>query len=351
VNPADAPDEPTRKYRAYVCASVTTENETNFKSAYDDQIDAAFSKSGSQRRKRVYKAAHLTRQLEAQADESIPYICETLADEVSELSIYHCYFDRPFISAYGKGRGQRFHPEDFIKRNADLLLHFCALKHAQLSEYGDGRIQMDNFEADMTSAWNLLTGLDCQKEIYISGGECNALISIADLVLRVINWHQHGWVDPTSILRPIREHLPKLSKKLKFYEVGKSTEDLKLLVPTIKLSVPKREFFKHPIFFLLWNADRPRKITRPAFEWSPPYNATMSRAFDEAGCVKAFASEEDHFYWDPSRDYLVPWSEDEEEIVKDLRRMSYDLPKVLTLTDLGLRSDKPEDSQVNHAPN
>jgi hypothetical protein len=321
---------------AYLCVSISTENERALKSAYDEQINATFSKVGGERIKRVYKAAHLTKQLKAKADDFIKELCENLVDEIAELDVYFCYFRRPFISAYGRGHGARFHPADFIKKNPDLFLHYCASTYVEKSGEIDESIQMDHFESDTTPAWRDLTRLKRRLEIYYSGGECNALISVADLVLRVIDLHQHGWVDPESVLAPIREHLPQLSKKMKYRGLGDSDEDLKQLVPDLKLSVPKDEYFKHPIFFVLWNPVHPRKPALPAFEWSPVYNATMSRAFDESGCVKNFAGFDEHIYWNKDLDYLVSWSPQEQELVEELRQMGYSLPTILTQKDLGL---------------
>jgi hypothetical protein len=337
----DLAEQRLRKYKAYLCASVTTEDEAALKSAYDEEMDKTFSKLRSQRKKRVYKAAHLARQLKEGVDEFIPAFCESLFDHIAELRIYFCYFDRPFVAAYGRGHGERFHPRDFIDKNQDLLLHVCALLYAKESERPEETIQMDHFESHTTPAWRTLTKLGCGLQIYYSGGECNALISLADQVLRIIELHQYGWVDPPSILRPIREHLPQVSKKLKFNEVGKSDEEMNLLTPDLELGVAKESYLKHPIFFLLWNPSHPRKDSRPAFEWSPVYNATMSKAFDGDGCVKTFAGVEEHIFWDKSRDYLVSWSPMEDQLVAELRQMGFDLPTILTEKDLGLLA-RPE---------
>lgn len=80
-------------------------------------------------------------------------------------------------------------------------------------------------------------------------------------------------------------------------------------------------------------------MTRPAFEWSPIYNATMSKAFDEYGCVKTFAGVEEHIYWDKDRDYIVSWAPSEQELVMELNQMGYDLPVILTEKDLRLDKD------------
>jgi len=225
----DLAEQRPRKYKAYLCASVTTEDEAALKSAYDEEMDKTFSKLRSERRKRVYKSAHLAKQLKEGVDEFIPTFCESLSDHIAELRIYFCYLDRPFVAAYGRGHGERFHPRDFIDKNQDLLLHVCALFYAKESERPEEAIQMDHFDSHTTPAWRSLTKLGRGLEIYYSGGECNALVSLADQVLRIIELHQYGWVDPSSILRPIREHLPQVSKKLKFNDVGKSDEEMNLL--------------------------------------------------------------------------------------------------------------------------
>ncbi|MCS7115396.1 MAG: hypothetical protein RMJ15_04830 [Nitrososphaerota archaeon] len=73
---------------------------------------------------------------------------------------------------------------------------------------------------------------------------------------------------------------------------------------------------------------------KKSFEWSPVYNATANRAFELKGSMKNLAFDEDMLFWDAAKDFLVVWSEVDEEYVEMLRKMGYATPKILKAEDL-----------------
>jgi hypothetical protein len=50
--------------------------------------------------------------------------------------------------------------------------------------------------------------------------------------------------------------------------------------------------------------------------------------------MKNLSFEEDMLYWDTENDFLVVWSEVDDEYVGMLRKMGYETPKVLKAEDL-----------------
>lgn len=119
-----------------------------------------------------------------------------------------------------------------------------------------------------------------------------------------------------------------------FIILGIGGSKIKPSVPDVAIDMDVSPFLKHPIFFHVWDPGRPRGTVKKSFEWSPVYNATANRAFELKGSMKNLAFDEDMLFWDAAKDFLVVWSEVDEEYVEMLRKMGYATPKILKAEDL-----------------
>jgi hypothetical protein len=259
-------------------------------------------------------------------------LLEELSDLISRIDLYCGYYDLDEISIYGEASGQKIKRMTFLERCQHSYHHVCALKY--IEDYGvDCRLKMDYFSGEKTPAWVELTQKKPDIELYFNGCECDPLISIADLALSLIDIHQYGTISSLTLFNPIKKACPSFrgGKKLAYHDMKKY---LRMATPTVPLPMDTAAFVKHPIFFIVWNPEAPRKRVKPMFEWSPLYNAVVEQAFQKEGCFKFISPEEDHVFWDCEKDKLVAWSSADEEMIEWMRQMDFEIPTVLKKEDL-----------------
>ena len=331
--------EKGKPFKALVGVSVTTSDEDLFRKRYDECLQEVFDSVGVLRRKRVYKAAHLLKQVKEKTTDIIAKLIDGLEDCIEHLDVYCAYYAQPYISMFGKTRLQRLEPLTYLEYVKNAFPHVCAWWYVKT--YGEVEtplfLDIDHFEGKVTPAWReLVSRDDVEKRIFFSGGECNALISVADLTLKLVDVFQRGTVDGRSLLQPLRDSCPSFSgkRKLRFHNLGDRGSKIKPSVPDVAIDMDVTPFLKHPIFFHVWDPGRPRETVKKSFEWSPVYNATANKAFELKGAMKNFAFEEDVLIWDVGKDFLVVWSEVDEDYVKMLQKMGYETPKILRAEDL-----------------
>lgn len=190
----------------------------------------------------------------------------------------------------------------------------------------------DHFEGKWSPSWDEMKD-KVKMQIFYNGGEVNPLISTADTTLRLVDTYQLGYLDSMSMIRPIIDHATPVAQKVQYHEIT-STDDLKEITPREPVDMDTNDYIKHPIFYIVWNPKEPRKLVRPSFEWSDLYNLVTLRAAKVGGCVKNFEVGRDELSWRPSEDFLVPWTEVDSDLVKQLGQMYGEMPKVLTIDQL-----------------
>jgi len=328
--------EPEKFFKALLGVSVTTNDEDTFRRRYEESLDKAFSTVRVERKKRVYKGAHLLMQTVERTPDIIRIILEELEDCIEHIDVYCAFYSRPYISMFGKTRFQRLEPLTFIENVMNAFPHVCAWFYLQnYSEYEDPlSFDIDHFSGNITPAWRELTGSNI--EVYFSGDECNAIISTADLTLRLIDMLQRGDVNGMSLFAPIKELCPsyRTSGKLRFNNLGDRGWKIKASVPDTHLSMDLTPYLKHPIFFHVWDPGRPRERVKKSFEWSPIYNAVAGKAFENKGAMKSLDFDRDIILWNADIDRLVIWSETDEQYINMLKGMGHTVPKVLHPNDL-----------------
>jgi len=324
-------ESPDKVFKALMSVGVTVEDKDSFRKAYDEALLETFKEEGINRKKVVYKSYHFCMQTKDRASELICNLLEKLSDVISRIDVYCAIYDLPDISIFGEASGQTIKRMTFIERNQHGFHHVCAWKY--FDDFGGNfTFELDHFEVRRTPAWEALIDNNLDINVYYSGSECNAIISIADLVLKLIQIHQHGSLTTSTLFRPIQKNCPTFKGygRLNYHAMRKH---LRITTPIVPYLINFKQFIKHPIFFLIWNPDAPRAKVKPMFEWSPTYNAVVKRAYEADGCLKFFSTE-DHLIWSPEDDSLVAWSDVDEEVIGWIENMGYELPKVLKKDDV-----------------
>ena len=231
-----------------------------------------------------------------------------------------------------------------------LSPHVCSWWYAE--KYAENEspvcLEIDYFQTATTPAWRKLLNAaktkDVKLEFYFGGDECNPLISIADMALKLIQIYHHGTVDGRSLLRPLHEKCKSLARskrKTWFHNLGSRGFLVKATAPDIPLQADARPFIKHPIIFYSWNpgAGKKKSEMKTGFEWSPAYNAIAALASLKKGGMKSFSFAEDTLLWKPEIDIIVPITKEDRQEIKKLSDYGFKLPKIVDSKELIQRSN------------
>lgn len=337
------------EFVANLGVSVTTPDKDKFESAYEDAISDILKNFALERKKRIYKGAHLVTQAMENAPTIMVEMLERLEDEIAHIDVYCAYYALEYISIYGQAQGQRLSPPVFVKKTQGAFPHVCSWWYAE--KYAEIEspmcLEIDYFQTATTPGWRKLLNIaktkDVKLEFYFGGDECNPLISMADMVLKLIRIYHHGTVDGRSLLRPLHEKCQSLRGKRKtwFHNLGSRGFLVKATAPDLPLQADVRPFIKHPIFFYSWNpgATKTKKEMKSGFEWTPAYNAIVAHTSLKRGGMKSFSFAEDTLLWKPDIDIIVPITKEDREEIEKLGKYGHKLPKIIDSKKL-IRSTK-----------
>jgi hypothetical protein len=176
-----------------------------------------------------------------------------------------------------------------------------------------------------------------EYESIFSGSECDCLVSLADLILKVIEEYHFGTIDYRSLPQPIWKRCSTYTtnRKVKFaFDLSKYDWVIRATVPESPLEINLNGYIKHPIYFIAWSPSLPRNTVKRSFEWSKLYNSIMRKAIETKGCVKFLDFDRDMTFWEDD-DYIIPWEPADEEHVRLLKSMGFTkMPKILKATDI-----------------
>ncbi|MEM4704062.1 MAG: hypothetical protein QXJ02_03240 [Candidatus Bathyarchaeia archaeon] len=331
------------EFVANLGVSVTTHDKDRFESSYEDAISEALKKFNIERRKRIYKGAHLVAQAMEKAPSIMIDMIDRLEDDIAHIDVYCAYYSLEYISIYGQAEGQKLSPPAFVKKTQGAFPHVCSwwyvLKYAKMES--PVCLEIDYFQTATTPAWRNLVDVakkDVTVEFYFGGDECNPIISTADIILKLIRIYHHGTVEGRSLLQPLLEKCTSLEGKRKtwFHNMGSRGFLIKATAPDLPLQADTKPFIKHPILFYSWDVKEARRKDdiRSSFEWSPAYNAIVAQASLKKGGVKSFSFAEDPLLWKPETDIIIPITKEDLEKIKKLSDFGYKLPKIADMNSL-----------------
>jgi hypothetical protein len=336
--------EPNQKpivVKALVGASVTTQD-LDFDKKYQAALKEILQKQGIRQKKRIYKGAHLVKQISGKFDEVFTELLNAMEPLIEHIDVYFATYPKPYVSIYGKAQGQRLTPMEYIDKHQNGFDQACAwwnwnvfTKQEPIQE-PEHEYYIDYFESKMTPGWTKMENNNANIKVYYSGCECNCLISFADLILKTIVKFHFGGIDYISIAQPIRKRskIYALNKKIHSYNLSKYDWVIRETVPELPLAINLNSYIKHPIYFIAWTPTLPRKTVKPSFEWSKLYNAIIHKALDTDGCVKFLDFDKDMTFWEDS-DFIIPWEPADEEHIRLLKSMGFaKMPKVLNASEL-----------------
>ncbi len=320
-------------FKAMVGASVKTQDEDQFRTAYEQALSTTLAAFRVPQKRPIYKAAHLAKQSLHNTPDIISRLLTDLGPMIDRLDIYCAYYNQPYVSCYGEAAGERLLPIIFIEKNQNAFPHVCAWKY--LADYPrEARLifQLDHFASQITPAWRVLSGSNVVIQVFYEGSQCNPLIATADVTLRLIELFQFGTVDGRSLLAAVSNHVPALQSKLRFHNLGGRGEDQHHTAPVVRMDIDLNNCLKRPIYYIIWKPPGGRADLKPAFEWGKFYVGVLSEAMRRKGCLKLYNPEADMLYWNPNQDFVSPFGPDDEAYLETIRNLGHATPPVFRPT-------------------
>jgi hypothetical protein len=338
---ASVPSGEPRALKALLGLSVATST-PNFSEKYKNTVQKILSEKQIPQRKIMYKGAQLLKQAGEKTEEIITDILNEMEPFIDHIDIYNAFYEKPFISMFGKAQGQRVDPITFVEKSENSFAHICAWWYWKTYNKSEvvHNYQIDHFQGRVTPAWRELENSRSKLSVYFNGSECNALISLSDLLLKLIEIFHFGQIDYKSVARPLqmRCRSRKLSLKIQSHDLARFDWIIKNSVPDTPLDINLNKYLKHPIYFVAWSPTQPRNMVKPSFEWSVLYDNVVRKAIENDGCQKFLDFDKDMTFW-TENDYLIPISDADEKHILSLNEMGFvGMPKTLKLSSTSLNN-------------
>lgn len=295
------------KFHALLGVAVTVSDFEKFKNTYNSILSKLFEELNIERKKKIYKAYEIKRLFLNTGIDALETFFKGIEPNVDFLNILYSYFkdkenprgedSKPFIKIYYKEPTKEMVTAiqfiDQIEHSYPYICGWDIVKKNPLMEFS---ILTDHFETKPSKAWNEFSSIKNVGIIH-SGGQCNYLISAADIILaalenRILN---NGVYLNRSIHGVIEEYRGKFETSF----LGSGY--LYSLSPSHKWIANNLRFLKHPIFYI-FKEGRPFKelfkdVSEEKYlEQSLLLNKIYDLACEYNGSVK---------YYDPSKDNLL----------------------------------------------
>ncbi|MGD6850427.1 MAG: hypothetical protein ACQCN6_00020 [Candidatus Bathyarchaeia archaeon] len=321
--------------------SVSTSRD-NFNEEYLKIFSKVLSDNDIDPKRPIYKGAHLLKQAGAKTEEIITEVMNQIEPFIDHIDVYSAFYDKEFISIFGKAQGQRIDPAAFVDLSENSFAHICAWWYWRLYNKSEvlHNYQIDHFQGRVTPAWRELESSRAKVAIFYNGSECNPLISLADLLLKLIEIFHFGAIDYRSVVKPLhsRCNSQALYQKIRSHNLARYDWMIHNSVPDTPLDINVNKYLKHPIYFIAWSPTQPRKMVKISFEWSLTYNSLIKQAIENNGCIKFLDFDKDFTFCNET-DQFVPINNDDENHLASLNEMGFDnMPKILRLSPATLNN-------------
>jgi hypothetical protein len=278
-------------FHAPMGVAVSIRDREEFRRKYDDVLDDLFMKYGKNRIKTVYKAAHITKQLQDKTNDFIKELLANMTDEIQRIDVFYTYYPEGSIEEIitcGDSYPRSYKPDQFIRIIEKGYEHYCVWKYCV--EYplaSNNLFEVDHFTAKITPAWDEISGLN-SLSIFYSGGECNKSISISDIILRLICNTCKGRLEHENIFNCLKNHAK--DTQIRSFWMGPRRDYLNNMAWRDDFNIDIRKNIQHPIFWIAWDKETGRGDEKVSLEWSEPYNEVLTRAEASFASVR---------FWEP----------------------------------------------------
>ena len=276
-------------FRALLGVAITIKNREEFRETYDRVLDECFEKYGAERKKRIYKAAHITEQLLHNSIDFIRIFIQKISSELDRINVYYTYYPPGSIAEIWTCRdshSRSFPPEKFMDLIYNAYPHYCVWKYLDI--YTDCKhynYEIDYFHGKISPAWEYIKDLE-NLTLYHKRSECNKAISTSDFILRHINNTLPGRLGIMNLRRCLNNIIGRT--KLSSYFMGPRSDYLQKTPFTSSIDIDTRSYIARPIYWIAWKGFTGSSDEKKLLEWNPIYNNIMDLAEQNNGCVRFY---------------------------------------------------------------
>jgi len=228
-----------------------------------------------------------------------------MSSELQRIDVFYTYYPEGSVEEIivcKDSYPRRIKPEKFVRDIEKGYEHYCLWKYCvEYPTETNSLFEVDHFQSKITPAWDYIMDLE-SLSIFYSGGECNKSISMADIILRLINNTCKGDLDHSNIFNCLKDYTKKTS--IKSYWMGPRKDYLNNMAWRDNLDIDTTPNVQHPIFWIAWSKYTDDPDERVSLEWSDPYNEVME------GAEASFASVR---FWDP-REFPLQVNKDDDVV-------------------------------------
>ncbi|MGV8140948.1 MAG: hypothetical protein ACP5NW_00750 [Candidatus Woesearchaeota archaeon] len=297
------------------CA-VVTEDYDNLVKTYTQALQQALLKKDIETDRKVLCSNEILTMTHGNFDVH-EEIFSAIAPYISKLNIFYPVFNSkriPKIKVYGKKRHiQEFTVKEFYNKHLkNSFPHICLWKIYSYIYGSKAQVYVDHFQSEITEAWDIISKYP-HIHCYIKGDMTNPLISIADIMCKLID---HRLEEGDLFLREdnIIKILYEVEKNKIFVHCINNKHLPKIsMLHTNKVSLDK--FIKRPIFYLY--LDKGSKLDTDVILSSCPKFLNFINLKD--GCVKFFIPSD--IYAIKNNDYIVYVNKHSKDDVDNLKEL------------------------------
>jgi hypothetical protein len=276
-------------WKAVLGLCIGIENNEKFETEYEKAIEKILIKNGIKSKRHIHSSFSINRLSKdpLKASQIFEDMFETLKDHIQKFHfVLSMYPKTQSIHMFGERRVSFLPPKDFLERHLiESYPHVCAWKILSIDK--KAKVITDSFSGYVTNAWRDIDS-NGDLEIFFNGDECNTLISMADMVLRVADKRLQ---DNSLFLgrKEINQIFPEIQNKLSadFLAWGALSD----VTPLINKSMPIYKKIKHPIVFII--GPQTDLVDNELIKYSPLGDSLLEFAHIKKGCLKMFHKKDD----------------------------------------------------------
>ncbi len=296
-----------RDFHALLGVAITVKDFDNFKEAYNFILSELFQELGMERKKKIYKAYEIRRLFSNTGIDALERFFKQLSPSIDFLDVSYSYFrdkdspkgeePKPFIKIYYKEPVKKMvTPIQFINLIENSYPYICGWNLIRKNPDFEFNIMTDHFDTNPSKAWDEFCVIK-NVSVVFSGGQCNYLISGADIILAAIE--NRILASGVFLNRSIHKLLNEYSGKFETSFIGSG--HLYSLSPSHKWIAKNIRFLRHPVFYIFKEGEVFKRLFKDASEEQYlEQSLLLDKVYDIAcecnGSVK---------YYDPSKDNLM----------------------------------------------
>jgi hypothetical protein len=281
---------PVQEFKANLGVVVTVNDLEKFPYIYSSTVKEVCNTYKIKWKRPFCRAADL--RYVCGSDESTVSIIEEIVKRVElEIKQVHIVYTMLFPSqvpkVYTYTAEEPTIPEtavDFQDKLAHPYPYLCLWAYCRSIPGVKRPLVCDHFSGEVTLAWQELEN-QCPPKVFFDGGNTNAMISLADILLRLLD-SRFGQVRLTEILNPAKlpQFLREFGDRLQPFYLGKRF--IRYIVPLKRQKISIIPYAAHPILFIV---KEPTSVQTSDFiSRTDVMDDIYTDAVKLGGCVKFF---------------------------------------------------------------